>query len=43
MLEYVKNPTKRRIIWVVGEKGNEGKTFFQDKTKIEFKKHYDKL
>jgi hypothetical protein len=31
MLEYVKNPTKRRIIWVVGEKGNEGKTFFQDK------------
>ena len=32
MLEYVKNPTKRRIIWVVGEKGNEGKTFFQDKT-----------
>ena len=30
ILEYVNNPTKRRIIWVVGEKGNEGKTFFQD-------------
>ena len=31
MLEYVKNPTKRRIIWLVGEKGNEGKSFFKIK------------
>ena len=23
--KYVKEPTKRRIIWVVGEKGDEGK------------------
>ena len=30
ILEYVNNPTKKRVIWVVGEKGNEGKTFFQD-------------
>ena len=30
MLEYVNNPTRRRIIWIVGKKGNEGKTFFQD-------------
>ena len=30
MLEYLHNPTQRRVIWVVGEKGNEGKTFFQD-------------
>ena len=30
ILEYVNNPTQRRVIWVVGKKGNEGKTFFQD-------------
>ena len=30
ILQYVNNPTQRRVIWVVGEKGNEGKTFFQD-------------
>ena len=39
MLEYVKNPTKRRIIWVVGEKGNEGKTFFQDKIEEQYGRH----
>ena len=31
ILEYVKNPTKRRIIWVVGEKGNEGNHSFKIK------------
>ena len=31
LLQYVNNPTQRTIIWVVGEKGNEGKSFFQDK------------
>ena len=36
MLEYVNNPTKRRVIWVVGEKGNEGKTFFQDKIEEQY-------
>ena len=39
MLEYVKNPTKRRIIWVVGEKEDEGKTFFQDQIEEEYGMH----
>ena len=30
LLKYINEPTKRRIKWVIGEKGNEGKTFFQD-------------
>ena len=30
-MEYLDNPTDRRIIWVVGGEGNEGKTFFVDK------------
>ena len=30
MLEYLHNPKQKKVIWVVGEKGNEGKTFFQD-------------
>ena len=29
--EYVNHPTPRRIIWVVGGKGNEGKLGFKDK------------
>jgi hypothetical protein len=28
LLEFINNPTDRRIIWVVGGEGNEGKTFF---------------
>ena len=39
MLEYVNNPTQRTIIWVVGEKGNEGKTFFQDKIEQHYGEH----
>ena len=39
MLEYVNNPTQRRIIWVVGEKGNEGKTFFQQQIEEQYGKH----
>ena len=31
ILEYVNNPTKRRVIWMVGEKGNEGKISFKNK------------
>ena len=31
LLEFINNPTDRRIIWVVGGEGNEGKTFFGDK------------
>ena len=27
--EYLDKPCNREIIWVVGEKGNEGKSFFQ--------------
>ena len=30
MLEYLHNPAQKEVFWVVGEKGNEGKTFFQD-------------
>ena len=33
LLEYVNNPTPRRIIWLVGKKGNEGKSFFQGQIK----------
>ena len=36
ILEYLNNPTHRRVIWVVGEKENEGKTFFQDKIEEEY-------
>ena len=39
ILEYVNNPTKRRIIWIVGKNGNEGKTFFQDKIEEQFGRH----
>ena len=39
ILKYVNEPTKRRIIWVVGEKGNEGKTFFQDKIEEQYGRH----
>ena len=33
LLVYANNPTPRRIIWVVGGKGNEGKSFFQGQIK----------
>ena len=36
ILKYVNEPTKRRIIWVVGEKGNEGKTFFNHKIEEQY-------
>ena len=39
ILEYVNNPTQRRVIWVVGEKGNEGKTFFQDQIEERYGMH----
>ena len=39
LFKYVKEPTKRRIIWVVGEKGDEGKTFFQDKIEEQYGRH----
>ena len=30
MLEYLHNPTQKEGIWVVGDKVNEGKSFFRD-------------
>ena len=39
LLEYLDNPTDRRIIWVVGGKGNEGKTFFVDKIEEKYGEH----
>ena len=39
MLEYVNSPTQRRIIWIVGKKGNEGKTFFQDQIEEQYGLH----
>merc|ERR1711895_3382 len=39
ILEYVNNPTKRRIIWIVGKNGNEGKNFFQDKIEEQYGRH----
>ena len=38
-MEYVNNPTKRRVIWTVGEKGNEGKTFFQEQVEVRYGMH----
>ena len=38
--EYVNNPTPRRVIWVVGRKGNEGKSLFQDQTEEQYGKHW---
>ena len=34
--EYLNKPTEREIIWVIGEKGNEGKSFFQERVCEEF-------
>ena len=36
ILEYVNDPTNRGIIWIVGEKGNEGKTFFSHKIEEQY-------
>ena len=30
VLEYIRTPTHRQIIFIVGKKGNEGKTFFTE-------------
>ena len=37
--EYANNPTARRIIWVVGKKGNEGKSFFQNQIEEQYRLH----
>ena len=39
LFKYVNEPTKRRIILVVGEKGNEGKSFFQDHIEEQYGMH----
>ena len=39
LLEYINNPTPRRVIWVVGRKGNEGKSFFQDRIEEQYGMH----
>ena len=36
ILDYVNDPTNRGIIWIVGEKGNEGKTFFSHKIEEQY-------
>ena len=38
---YLNKPAEREIIWVIGTKGNEGKSFFQEKVCEEF--GYDKV
>ena len=30
MLEYLHKPAQKEVIWIVGSRGNEGKTLFQD-------------
>ena len=35
LLQYIK-PTNRDVIWVIGKKGNEGKTWFQDYMESKF-------
>ena len=39
--EYLNKPSEREIIWVIGAKGNEGKSFFQKRVCEEF--GYDKV
>ena len=36
MLEYLHDPKQEKVIWVVGERGNEGKTFFQDQIQARY-------
>ena len=38
---YLNKPVEREIIWVIGTKGNEGKSYFQEKVCEEF--GYDKV
>ena len=33
---YLNKPTEREIIWIIGTKGNEGKSFFQERVCDEF-------
>ena len=37
--KYIDDPTCRKIIWVVGRKGNEGKSFFQDRIEEQYGSH----
>ena len=30
LLPYFNNPTERKVIWITGQNGNEGKTYFQN-------------
>merc|ERR1711954_591938 len=34
--QYLDNPCDRKVIWVVGKEGNEGKSFFQSNIREEF-------
>jgi len=36
LLQYLDKPCDRKVIWVVGKEGNEGKSFFQANIKEEF-------
>ena len=39
--KYLKKPSDREIIWVIGKSGNQGKSFFQEQIREEF--GYDKV
>ena len=39
LLEFINNPTERRIIWVAGGKGSEGKNFFQNQIRGQYGRH----
>merc|ERR1712101_69298 len=39
--KYLKKPSDREIIWVIGKSGNQGKSFFQDQIREEY--GYDKV
>ena len=36
MIEYLHDPKQGKVIWVVGERGNEGKSFFQDQIQARY-------
>ena len=41
LIKYLKKPSDREIIWVIGKSGNQGKSFFQEQIREEY--GYDKV
>ena len=33
-MKYFESPTQRQVIWIQGDRGNEGKTWFQNLGKL---------